>query len=212
MNTNTNTFILRNCYLRNGSVFTADDSPDYDNVVFVDAAGLYLRDNRVYEAGYSAGAFYAHIGKEKVKQEVTKGTFAALNEGSAVPVDYNMDDDKTCTVIHAYSYDFENANPENKDTVISKLSQIYSKVFKLFIESNKSKLYLVPLSGSTFAGIFRPQMPDITHKAIRKALLYFNTNQSNFNTSNKQIHLCLFSGDEQRTYRDTRLYNISILR
>ena len=186
--------------LRFGSVF--DNVSNFKDLVLVDAAGPYLKTKRPERAGTSAGALYDFIKLKNVKNKATSGTFESLDMGEAITVDY-----ENIKVIHAYSYDFRIPQFQSltEERCIKELTRIYSKVFNKFIETGKTTLHLLPLSGGVFAGKHKDRMNDITYRAIQKTIqsqIIFQGLQD------KIIKLCLFMPNELINYYYTKLYQL----
>ena len=193
--------------LRFESVFSNIDN--FNNIVLVDASGIYLKEKQPEMAGKSAGSLYKFLGVNKIKDE-NNNTFKNLTMGKVVKTTYTKNENQI-DVIHAYSYDFRTStySSMNKAQCIKELSKVYKKVFDKFIETNKKTLHLLPLSGGLFAGIHKSNMKTITFQAIQEA--YQNIIKLNkYSTlSQKTIILCLYSLNEFSTYFSTGFYKLN---
>ena len=192
----------------------ANQTTSIEDVVLVDAAGYFLKEGIPEKATSSSKPLYQFLGltipgNTPTKTSVfVKQKYQDLEMGIVLPrIEYDFEDSKKVTVIHAYSYNFHEPQYASLDKwkCVRMLANVYKRVFEEFIESRKKVLHLLPLSGKVFAGKFKDKIQYYTKYALNLAFSQLDeTNQSKLESC--EIKLCLYRTDELLDYMVTHLY------
>ena len=149
---------------------TVEIHPD---IVIVDSAGYdFINGNTTTGAAGVSGAIYRYIGLEKFPDKVRE-TLLNKSEGISKYHEYPATKERgLVNCIHVIAPDFT----KNDTEPVKRLITAYLSVFKAFLNSKKSRLRLLPISGGVFTGKYKSEIPYFTKKAIITALEKLDAN------------------------------------
>merc|ERR1712079_832407 len=115
---------------------------------------------------------------------------------------YNVRGQQQVHVIHCVGLDFNHPRYQVANIEMmahSDLTALYINVFREFAASGCSKLRLLPVSATIFAGRLKADMPGLTAKALVTAYSYTDDSTKQY-LKHTNLELCIYSDDEFKSY------------
>eukprot|EP00438_Fugacium_kawagutii_P034089 Skav232049 [mRNA] locus=scaffold1641:7739:8554:+ [translate_table: standard] len=97
--------------------------------------------------------------------------------------------------IHVVGPDLRNPQVKNEAEAVEKLAEAYRNVFREFVEHGLTKMRLLPISGGIFSGAFKPELPEMTARAVQTALDELSEAERQ-HINNSRIEMCIFMESE----------------
>jgi O-acetyl-ADP-ribose deacetylase (regulator of RNase III) len=189
--------VLGDLHTKNGQNINKAPKPTEDMAI-VDPAGLPFIKSGPGGAGGASGGIYRWLGldrephfPEPVREKVTAATHAKfyLHPGK-------------CVVIHTVGPNFTQSDESRleQDEATGRLATTYMNMLKEFADSGVSKLRMLPVSSSIFAGKWDDLMPEMTAEALERGFADLEKEDQDKVTSAESLEMCIFNEKEVEVY------------
>lgn len=163
------------------------------NIVIVDPAGLsYIQESGPSQAGGASGAIYRFLGIGEDDSFVPQVRSSIHKEGDAKFASYG---EKHCIHVVGPNFNDSYAKEQDYEWATAALSFAYENVFREFANCDHPVLRILPISGSIFAGKWRPRIPELTLDAWTQAATRL-TPEELASVTSRRIELCVYETAE----------------
>eukprot|EP00931_Biecheleriopsis_adriatica_P103592 TRINITY_DN78403_c0_g1_i1.p1 TRINITY_DN78403_c0_g1~~TRINITY_DN78403_c0_g1_i1.p1 ORF type:complete len:292 (-),score=72.19 TRINITY_DN78403_c0_g1_i1:190-1065(-) len=183
-------------------IFAKKGSSPSAGTAVVDPAGLrFIQSLGPAGACCASAAVYDWVGirndaafPESVRESVQDETDAAFHK-------YGDRD-----VIHVVGPDFfaSDANSKGKELAVEDLTKAYGNVLSEFVASGAARLRLLPISGGTFAGPFKKDLPEMTFTALENSFISLSQHSQEAlleALGDGKIEMCIFEEKELASFQ-----------
>ena len=162
----------------------------------LDPAGLpFIRSSGPRGAGGAAGQIYQWLNIAE------HDAFPApVRNAIRAPLQAKLHYYGTKACLHVVGPNFSSRNC-SRDEALGELEEAYSAVLREFAGSKLGGLRLLPISGSTFAGPFAPELPTLTCSALRRAFDALPDRAQHI-VSVARLDMCIFVESEYKLYAE----------